>query len=68
MSLLNIILIAVAVLAVMIYFGLPRALRAFGLHGHYEIPPYQIEGKRALIITTVMPLAGCATAGREEGA
>jgi len=58
MSLLNIILIAVAVLAVMIYFGLPRALQAFGLHGHYEIPPYRIEGKRALIITTSQSTLG----------
>ena len=58
MSSLTIILIAVAVLAVLIYFGLPRVLQAFGLHGHYEIPPYRIEGKRALIITTSQSTLG----------
>ena len=52
MSLLKIIPIVVVVLSVLIYFGLPRALQALGLHGHYEIPTYRIEGKRALIITT----------------
>ena len=46
MSLLTIILITAVVLAVLIYFGLPRVLQTFGLHGHYEIPPYRIEGKR----------------------
>ena len=59
MSLLTIILITAVVLAVLIYFGLPRVLQTFGLHGHYEeIPPYRIEGKRALIITTSQSTLG----------
>ena len=58
MSLLKIIPIVVVVLSVLIYFGLPRALQALGLHPHYEIPTYRIEGKRALIITTSQSTLG----------
>ena len=45
--------IAVTILsAVAVYFGLPPALRAMGLHQHYEIPKFNLAGKRALIVTT----------------
>ena len=52
MSWLKIILIALPVLAIVVYFGLPRALTAMGLHPHYDIPTFDLAGKRALIITT----------------
>lgn len=43
---------AIIVLGGTIYFGLPPALRAMGLHQHYEIPKFDLAGKRALIVTT----------------
>ncbi len=46
-----IIIIAFAVTAV-IYLGLPKALNTFGLHPHYDMPAYDLSGKRALIVTT----------------
>lgn len=41
-----------AVLAVAVWLGLPRLLTALGLHRHYEIPPLDLSGRRALIVTT----------------
>ena len=35
-----------------VYFGLPRALHALGLHPSYDIPRIDLSGKRALVITT----------------
>ncbi|OJI92966.1 putative intracellular protease/amidase [Planktotalea frisia] len=49
---LKIILIAIPILAIVVYFGLPRALSAMGLHPHYDIPEFDLAGKRALVITT----------------
>lgn len=43
---------AIAILAVVIYLGLPPMLRAMGLHPHYEIPEFDLAGHRALIVTT----------------
>jgi len=51
---LKIILIAIPILAIVVYFGLPRALSAMGLHPHYDIPEFDLAGKRALVITTAM--------------
>jgi hypothetical protein len=42
----------IALLAVIIYFGLPPTLRAMGFHPHYEIPEFDLVGHRALIVTT----------------
>ncbi len=39
-------------LAVVVWLGLPRLLNALGLHRHYEIPPLDLRGRRALIVTT----------------
>ena len=58
MSWLKIILIAIPVLAVSVYFGLPRALNLLALHPHYEIPEFDLAGKRALIITTSQDTLG----------
>ncbi len=41
-----------ALSVLLVYFGLPPALRAMGLHQHYEIPEFDLPGKRALVITT----------------
>jgi len=40
------------VLALITWLGLPGALRVAGLHPHYEIPPFDLAGKRALIVAT----------------
>lgn len=46
------LLLAVALLSAAVYLGLPRLLHAIGLHPDYDIPPYDLKGKRALVITT----------------
>lgn len=45
-------LLIIAALAVGVYVGLPTALRAAGLHPHYELPKFELSGRRALVITT----------------
>jgi putative intracellular protease/amidase len=45
-------LMVIAALAGVVYVGLPLALRAAGLHPHYELPKFNLAGKRALVITT----------------
>jgi len=52
MSLLRKILGTIAVLVVIIYFGLPPTLRAMGFHPHHEITAFDLAGHRALIVTT----------------
>ncbi len=49
---------ALLVLALVVWLGLPRLLTALGLHGHYEIPPMDLSGKRALIVTTSQDTLG----------
>ncbi len=44
--------LAVVVLGVGLWLGLPRALAGLGLHAHHEIPPMDLTGRRALIVTT----------------
>lgn len=46
------LLVGFAALAAVIYFALPPALTAMGLHPHYDVPPYDLSGKRALVLTT----------------
>lgn len=48
----GLIIIVVFAAIVIIYFGLPKALNTFGLHPHYDMPSYDLSGKRALIVTT----------------
>lgn len=48
----------ILVLALMVWLGLPTLLNTLGLHGHYEIPPLDLSGKRALIITTSQAALG----------
>ena len=45
-------LIGILVASVIVYFGLPVGLHALGLHPSYDIPPFALTGKRALVITT----------------
>ena len=49
--------ISIAILCVIVatYLGLPPALHAVGLHPSYDIPPFDLKGKRALVITTSHP-------------
>jgi hypothetical protein len=43
---------ALAALALLVWLGLPAALRGLGLHRHYEIPPFALSGHRALLVAT----------------
>ena len=44
--------LAVVVLAIGVWLGLPRLLVGLGLHPHYEIPAMDLDDRRALVITT----------------
>ena len=44
--------LAVVVVAISVWLGLPRLLVGLGLHPHYEIPAMDLDGHRALIVTT----------------
>jgi len=49
------ILIGVVILLVVIvgvYVGLPSGLKAMGVHPDYDIPEFDLSGRRALVITT----------------
>ncbi|MGF1468129.1 MAG: type 1 glutamine amidotransferase domain-containing protein [Sandaracinaceae bacterium] len=46
------VLLGVLVLPVVIYYGLPYLLHVLGLHPSYRIPPFDLKGTRALVITT----------------
>lgn len=46
------LLIGLPVFILVIYLGLPKFLTLLGLHPHYDIPAYDLPGKRALIVTT----------------
>lgn len=52
MSWLIYLLVVAAIIAVVVYVGLPPALRAMGLHRHYTIPEFDLKGRRALVICT----------------
>lgn len=45
-------LVAVLLLGLYLWLGLPATLRALGLHPHYNGPTFALPGKKALIITT----------------
>lgn len=48
-----------------IYLGLPKALNTFGLHPHYDMPAFDLSGKRALIVTTSHGVLSEEVAGKE---
>jgi putative intracellular protease/amidase len=48
----------IALVAIAIYFVLPRVVGALGLHPDYEGPRFTAAGKRALIITTSQATLG----------
>jgi len=58
MTRLRYVLLALSILAIAVYLGLPRVLTAMGLHPHYDIPEFDLAGKRALIITTSQATLG----------
>ena len=41
-----------AALGVVIWLTLPKILNRLGLHRHYDIPPIDLSGRRALVVTT----------------
>lgn len=41
-----------AIIALVVWLGLPRALNLMGLHAHYEVPPIELSDHRAVIVTT----------------
>jgi putative intracellular protease/amidase len=45
-------LLALVVVGGLFLLFLPRILNLLGFHRHYEIPPFDLEGKRALVVTT----------------
>lgn len=65
MSRLRNILGVIAVLAAGVYVGVPPALRAMGLHPHYDMPDFDLTGLRALIVTTSHDTLG--ESGRATG-
>ena len=46
------VVVGIVALVPVIYLGLPSGLQALGLHPSYEIPAFELKGKRALVITT----------------
>ena len=46
------LLIAVALIGLFLWLGLPATLRALGLHPQYTGTGYKLPGKRGLIVTT----------------
>lgn len=46
------VLLGLVLLAILLYFGLPRLLHAMGLHPSHQIPAFDLKGKRAVVITT----------------
>lgn len=45
-------LISIPILGIIVWLGLPKLLHAMGLHPSYDMPSYNLKGKRALVITT----------------
>ena len=62
---LGFIIVVVFTVIVAIYFGLPKALNTFGLHPHYDMPAYDLRGKRALIVTTSHSVLSEDVSGKE---
>ncbi|MBE1286635.1 MAG: type 1 glutamine amidotransferase domain-containing protein [Alteromonadaceae bacterium] len=48
----KVLLISIPVIGIVIWLGLPWLLHTIGLHPSYDIPNYDLKGKRALVITT----------------
>ena len=46
------LLVSMPILTLVIWLGLPVLLHAIGLHPSYDMPAYNLKGKRALVITT----------------
>ncbi len=44
--------IALTVIAGVAVLNAPKILNLLGFHRHYEIPPFDLRGKRALVVTT----------------
>jgi len=46
------LLAGIGALGFLVWLGLPVALTSMGLHPHYEVPEMDLDGRRALIVTT----------------
>ncbi|MEL6519975.1 MAG: type 1 glutamine amidotransferase domain-containing protein [Pseudomonadota bacterium] len=46
------VLAGIVALVVLVRFGLPSLLSGMGLHPHYAVPDFSLDGRRALIIST----------------
>jgi len=53
-----IVVAAIIVLAVIVYFGLPGLLTALGLHPDYKGQEFDLSGRKALVITTSQGVLG----------
>lgn len=49
---------ALAAIVLIAWIGVPRLLVALGLHPHHEIPPMDLAGRRALVVTTSQATLG----------
>ena len=46
------VLLGLVVASGLVLLFLPQILNLLGFHRHYEIPPFNLKGKRALVVTT----------------
>jgi len=58
MNMVALLVMALAIVGIVAYFGLPKLVSALGLHPDYEGPRFRAPGKRALIVTTSQATLG----------
>jgi len=58
MNMVALLVMVLAIVGIVAYFGLPKLVSALGLHPDYEGPRFRAPGKRALIVTTSQATLG----------
>lgn len=58
MNMVALLVMVLAIVGIVAYFGLPKLVSALGLHRDYEGPRFSAHGKRALIVTTSQATLG----------